>query len=54
MIFPMLLRHSTSHPNKLLGVLALFASILVLALLPFITASTVQSSAFRPLYRVFV
>ena len=41
-------------PNKLLGVLALFASILVLALLPFITASTVQSSAFRPLYRVFV
>ena len=41
-------------PNKLLGVLGLFASILVLALLPFITATTVQSSAFRPLYRVFV
>ena len=41
-------------PNKLLGVLALFASILVLILLPFITASTVQSSAFRPLYRVLV
>ena len=41
-------------PNKLAGVLALFASILVLILLPFITASTVQSSAFRPLYRVLV
>ena len=41
-------------PDKLLGVLALFASILVLAVLPFITASTVQSSAFRPLYRVCV
>jgi len=37
-----------------MGVLALFASILVLILLPFITASTVQSSAFRPLYRVLV
>jgi len=40
-------------PNKLAGVLALFGGILVLMLLPFITASTVQSSVFRPLYKVF-
>jgi len=40
-------------PNKLAGVLALFGGILVLALLPFITATTVQSSVFRPLYKVF-
>ena len=39
-------------PNKLAGVLALFGGILVLALLPFITASTVQSSVFRPLYKI--
>jgi ubiquinol-cytochrome c reductase cytochrome b subunit len=39
-------------PNKLAGVLALFGGIVVLAVLPFITASTVQSSIFRPLYKV--
>jgi quinol-cytochrome oxidoreductase complex cytochrome b subunit len=37
----------------LAGVLALFGGIVVLAVLPFITASTVQSSVFRPLYKVF-
>jgi len=40
-------------PNKLAGVLALFAAILVLGILPFITASHIQSSLFRPFYRVF-
>ena len=40
-----------SIPDKLGGVLAMFGSILVFLLLPFINNSNVRSSAFRPLYK---
>ena len=38
-----------SIPDKLLGVLALFGSLLVLLVLPFIEQSNVRSKQFRPL-----
>jgi ubiquinol-cytochrome c reductase cytochrome b subunit len=40
-------------PNKLLGVVAMLASILILFLLPYLETSRVRSSAFRPLMRLF-
>jgi ubiquinol-cytochrome c reductase cytochrome b/c1 subunit len=40
-------------PNKLAGVIALFASILVLAFLPWLDTSKVRSARYRPVYRVF-
>jgi ubiquinol-cytochrome c reductase cytochrome b/c1 subunit len=40
-------------PNKLLGVLALFGSILILAFLPWLDSSKVRSARYRPLYRQF-
>jgi quinol-cytochrome oxidoreductase complex cytochrome b subunit len=40
-------------PNKLLGVVALFGSIAVLAFLPWLDTSKVRSARFRPLYRQF-
>ncbi|MBX6321748.1 MAG: cytochrome b N-terminal domain-containing protein [Rhodospirillaceae bacterium] len=40
-------------PNKLLGVVAMFGSILVLFFLPWLDRSPVRSARFRPLYRVF-
>ena len=42
-----------SIPNKLIGVLALFTSILVLLLLPQINTSSVRSSIYRPLHQIF-
>ena len=42
-----------SIDNKLLGVIAMFASILILFLLPWLDTSKVRSARFRPLYRVF-
>ena len=42
-----------SIPNKLLGVLALFAAILVLFVLPFVNTSEVRSSLYRPLHQKF-
>lgn len=42
-----------SIPNKLIGVLALFASLLVLLLLPLINTSVVRSSLYRPLFQRF-
>jgi quinol-cytochrome oxidoreductase complex cytochrome b subunit len=42
-----------SIPNKLGGVCAMFGSILVLFLIPFINTSEVRSSVFRPLFRKF-
>ncbi len=42
-----------SIPNKLLGVIALFSSIGVLAFLPWLDTSRVKSAAYRPLYRQF-
>jgi len=38
-------------PNKLLGVVAMLASILILLLLPLLESSRVRSSAFRPFMR---
>jgi ubiquinol-cytochrome c reductase cytochrome b/c1 subunit len=40
-------------PNKLAGVIALFASIIVLAFLPWLDTSRVKSATYRPLYRQF-
>ena len=40
-------------PNKLLGVIALFASILVLVFVPWLDTSKVRSARFRPLYKQF-
>jgi ubiquinol-cytochrome c reductase cytochrome b subunit len=42
-----------SIPNKLVGVIALFASLLVLLLLPVISTSKVRSSLYRPLHQKF-
>nr|YP_007890610.1 cytochrome b [Jakoba bahamiensis]AGH24104.1 apocytochrome b [Jakoba bahamiensis] len=42
-----------SIPDKLGGVIAMLASILVLAFLPFINTSEVRSSQFRPMHRKF-
>ena len=40
-------------PNKLAGVVALFASVLILAALPWLDTSKVKSGRYRPLFRVF-
>jgi ubiquinol-cytochrome c reductase cytochrome b subunit len=40
-------------PNKLLGVIALFASIAVLAFLPWLDRSPVKSAKYRPTFRFF-
>lgn len=42
-----------SIPGKLAGVVALFGSILLLALLPWLDTSPVKSAKYRPLYRQF-
>ena len=42
-----------SIPNKLIGVLALFASLLVLLVLPFNNTSKIRSSVYRPIHEVF-
>ncbi len=40
-------------PNKLLGVIALFSSILILFVLPWLDTSKVRSGTYRPLFKVF-
>ncbi len=40
-------------PDKLMGVVALFASIMILAFLPWLDTSKVKSARYRPLYRQF-
>jgi quinol-cytochrome oxidoreductase complex cytochrome b subunit len=40
-----------SIPHKLGGVIAMFASIIVLMLLPYLNTSQIRSSMFRPLYK---
>jgi len=40
-------------PNKLLGVIALFLSILITAALPWLDTSKVKSATYRPLFRKF-
>merc|ERR1711975_103804 len=43
-----------SIPDKLGGVLAMFGSIAILALLPILNTSNIRSSFFRPLHRLFL
>jgi quinol-cytochrome oxidoreductase complex cytochrome b subunit len=52
-VFPALLRDPALHPNKLIGVLALFASLLVLVCVPWLDTSSVRSARYRPLYKQF-
>jgi ubiquinol-cytochrome c reductase cytochrome b/c1 subunit len=42
-----------SIPDKLMGVIALFASIAILAFLPWLDTSKVRSAKYRPLYKQF-
>lgn len=42
-----------SIPNKLLGVIALFASLLVLLVLPIVNTSELRSSLYRPIHQKF-
>jgi ubiquinol-cytochrome c reductase cytochrome b/c1 subunit len=42
-----------SIPNKLIGVIALFSSIIILAFLPWFDTSRVRSAVYRPLFRFF-
>ena len=42
-----------SVPDKLLGVIAMFASIFVLVILPWLDTSKIRSAVFRPMYRQF-
>jgi ubiquinol-cytochrome c reductase cytochrome b/c1 subunit len=42
-----------SIPNKLLGVIALFSSIILLAFLPWLDTSRVRSANYRPLFKQF-
>jgi quinol-cytochrome oxidoreductase complex cytochrome b subunit len=42
-----------SIPDKLTGVIAMFASILILFVLPWLDTSKIRSARFRPVYRIF-
>ena len=42
-----------SVPDKLLGVIAMFAAIFVLIILPWLDTSKIRSAVFRPLYKQF-
>ena len=42
-----------SIPDKLLGVIAMFAAIFVLVILPWLDTSKVRSALFRPIYKQF-
>jgi quinol-cytochrome oxidoreductase complex cytochrome b subunit len=42
-----------SIPSKLLGVVAMFMAIILLAFLPWLDTSKVRSSNYRPIYRIF-
>ncbi|QPC44298.1 cytochrome b N-terminal domain-containing protein [Kaustia mangrovi] len=42
-----------SIPDKLLGVVAMFGSILVLVIVPWLDTSKVRSASYRPIYRQF-
>ena len=42
-----------SVPDKLLGVIAMFAALFVLVILPWLNKSKVRSAIFRPLYKQF-
>jgi ubiquinol-cytochrome c reductase cytochrome b subunit len=39
-----------SIPNKLLGVISMFVSILILLILPFVDTSTIKGSSYKPIF----
>ena len=41
-----------SIPDKLGGVIAMFAAIAILALLPYIASGPIRSSSFRPIFKI--
>ena len=41
-----------SIPNKIGGVVAMFSSLLILLLIPFINSSEIRSSTFRPIFKI--
>jgi len=43
-----------SIPNKVGGVLAMFGSLLILFILPYVNKSLIKSATFRPLYAFFL
>ena len=53
MIFFTFLCNIKSFPNKLLGVIALFAAVLIPAILPFVSTSEIRSSLYRPIHQFF-
>lgn len=42
-----------SIPNKIGGVIAMFGSLIILLIIPFINSSEIRSTAFRPIFKVF-
>jgi cytochrome c1 len=54
MVLPAVLRDPARHPDKLGGVLAMFGSIAVLFVLPWLDTSRVRSCTFRPIYKWFM
>ena len=42
-----------SIPNKLGGVVAMFGSLLILLVIPFINTSEIRSTSFRPIFKIF-
>ena len=42
-----------SVPDKLLGVIAMFAALFILVILPWLDTSKIRSAIFRPLYKQF-
>ena len=53
MVLPAVLRDPARDPDKLGGVVAMFASIAVLAFVPWLDTSKVRSARYRPLYKQF-
>ena len=47
------MQYLRSVPDKLLGVIAMFAAIFVLVILPWLDTSKVRSTVFRPIYKQF-
>ncbi len=54
MVLSAVLRDPAAIPSKLLGVIALGASIVILAFMPWLDTSRVRSANYRPLFRQFL
>jgi ubiquinol-cytochrome c reductase cytochrome b/c1 subunit len=53
MVLPAVLRDPARHPDKLGGVIAMFGSILILFVLPWLDTSRVRSGSYRPVFKGF-